>query len=137
MPKSIPTLTPKGWVNTIEEKADAALSYFLTSEYSQSVLYEGEISSLPYLIKEYNKDIQELESQTQEALARLMRRYFGEDAADTRVSVVETEEADDNPGAVRIRFNCTVQEDGQEYTIARRVEFVDGALKEIQEINNG
>lgn len=134
MATKIPTLSSLGWVDTIEEKGDAALSYFITSEYSQSVLYHGRISSLQYLVKEYGNDPVTLQSQVSDVLQGLMRRYFG-DAADTQVTVLE---ADPNkPGQLTIRFRCMIREDGREHSLGRRVEFLDGRLMKIIKENNG
>lgn len=130
----IPTLTSMGWINTIEEKGDAVLSYFITSEYSQSVLYHGSIASLQYLVKTYGADTQALQSNVQSTLDGLIRRHFGDDSV-VNVNVVEPDP--EKPGQLTITFRCVVRENGLEYSLGRRVEYLNSTLVRIAKINNG
>lgn len=131
MPTSIPTLG--GWITTVEKKADYALSCFLTSEYSQSVLYEGNIASLQYLVQRFGDDKVELQANCRDTLQGLMERYFTN--ANVTVKVDETDP--DNPGQLFIQFACMVRDGLNEYNLGRRVQFVNGALQKIIDINNG
>lgn len=134
MGTSVPTLSSLGWIDTIEEKGDYALSYFITSEYSQSVFYHGEISSLQYLVKRYGDDELTLEDEVGTILEGMMRRYFGDDI-DVTVRVLEADP--EIPGKLTIQFSCIVREQGRSYSLGRRVEFLNGKLTKIAKINNG
>lgn len=134
MPTAIPTMSSIGWVSTIEEKGDRAVSYFLTSEYSQSVLYYGNISSLQWLVKTYGHDPIILEREVSEALDGLMARYF-ENRSVTEVRVLE--DSSDTPGKLTIQFSCIVREGNREYSIGRRVQFLNATIIDIAKINNG
>lgn len=134
MTTAIPSLSTQGWVNTIEEKGDLALSYFITTEYSQSMLYAGQLASLPYLVKRYGTDPLALQSEVTSVLDRMIRSYFGE----TVTVVVNVFEADpEKPGQLTIQFRCIIRENGLEYNLGRRVEFLDSKLSNIVNINNG
>lgn len=131
---TVPTLSSQGWVSTIEEKGDRALSYFITSDYSQSVLYQGNVITLQYLIQQHGTSPTTLEREIQRALEETMQGYFGEAAS----VIVQVEEPDpEKPGQLTIHFNCIVREDGREYSLGRRVRFMNSRLLELIKINNG
>ena len=48
--KVLPTLTVDGFVNSVPQTCDYLLAYFFLSQYSQSNLYYGKVSSLAYII---------------------------------------------------------------------------------------
>ena len=133
MSTKIPTLSTIGWVETIEKKGDRVLSYFFTSEYSQSTLYPGKISSLQYLVKEHGQNDVELQSRISDTLDGLLRRYFEQVSVTVRVSNISPEQ----PGKLIIRFRCIIRENGVEYSLGRQVELLDGTLNKISKINNG
>lgn len=130
----VPTLSSIGWVDTIEEKGDHVLSYFITSEYSQSVLYHGKIASLQWLVQRYGKSEVDLEREITDTLDDLMSRYFG-DATEVDVTVAERDA--DQPGKLTIRFQCIIREGSHSVSLGRRVEFLNGKLANIVKINNG
>jgi hypothetical protein len=133
MSTKIPTLSTIGWVDTIEKKGDRALSYFFTSEYSQSTLYPGKIASLQYLVKENGSNVTNLQTQVRDVLDNLLRRYFEQVDVTVRVSNLNPEE----PGKLIIRFRCIIRENGVEYSLGRQVELLNGTLDKIRKINNG
>lgn len=134
MPKSIPSLSSIGWVKSTEEKGDFALSYFITSEYSQSVIYWGNITSLQYLVKEYGNDERTLQTEVSNALSKYLRRYFDDDIS---VFVKVSEPDSTKPGQLAIQLNCIIRENGIEYSLGRRVELLNARVVKIANINNG
>lgn len=134
MGKYVPTLSSMGWVATIEEKGDHALSYFITSEYSQSVLYQGQIASLQYLVKENMGSPIRLEEEVTHALENMMQRYFGDDVT---VTVTVDDPPVDRPNELTIRFACIVRENEREFSLGRRVTLTDSRIVEIAKLNNG
>lgn len=135
MTTAIPTLSSIGWVTTIEEKGDYLLSWFLTSEYSQSVLYHGRVASLQYLIKAHANDPSNLEADIESTLRQVFTAAFGDDTK-VSVSVVE-HDPEQEPGKLTIQLNCMIREDGLDYSLGRRVESLNGKLTKISNINNG
>lgn len=134
MGKHVPTLSSLGWVSTVEQKGDFALSYFITSEYSQSVLYQGNIESLQYLVKMYASDPRKLEEEISNSLEGLMTRYFGESTT-ARVDVQDPDP--DRPQELTIRFWCIVRENEREYSLGRSVLLTDSRITKIAKLNNG
>lgn len=133
MPKAIPTLSSLGWVSSIEQKADFILSYFITSEHSQSYTHWGSVSSLPFLVQRYGDSEVELENKCKEVLTGVMDRTFDQ-VVSTNVSVTT---ADDRSGQLSIHFHCVVNEEGREHSLGRKVKFLNSRLVSIAELNNG
>lgn len=135
MTVSFPTLDSIGWVSTPEETGDRALSYFITSEYSQSVLYHGNIVSLQYLVKKHGHDELTLQSEIATTLDGYLKRYFGENVSvDVRVLEADPQK----PGQLTIHLSCIIRgENGLEYSLGRRVIYLNGKLVKIAELNNG
>lgn len=129
----IPTLSVIGWVKSVEEKADYILSCFITSNFSQSVLYAGNITSLQYLVKKYSGDRLGLETDLKTILENKMNKVF-----DSNASVdVTVEEDEDNINSLSIRFRCIIVEDGKQYAIGKLVQFINSKIVAIAKINNG
>lgn len=134
MPSLIPTLSSAGWIGTIAEKGDYALSCFITSEYSQSVIFAGSIASLQYLVKTHAGDELMLETAAQETLDGLMRRYLG-DNVDVRVRVRDPDP--EQPSMLVIGFSCLIRDNGKEYQLSKEVQLLNGKLLKVIELNNG
>jgi hypothetical protein len=122
-----------GWVESVEETADYLLSCFITSNYSQSVLFSGRITSLQYLVKEYAADPLGLESTLRTLLDEKMSGVFG-NASNV---IVNVEENPDNKRELAIRFRCVITVDHKEYSLGKLVQFIDSKLISISKINNG
>lgn len=132
MGSNIPSLSTAGWIASVGQKAEYVLGCFITSEFSQSTLFFGNITSLPHLIKEYGKDIDELTLKTKEQLTNIFSRYF-----DSNVTVnVKIDPIEDNESQLKIRFSAWVIEDGVEYNVARTIEYLDGTFRRVAETYN-
>ncbi len=53
MVSKIPTLTPKGFVEAIQDKADAIMLNFYVSQYSQTNMFRGANKPLSYLVQQH------------------------------------------------------------------------------------
>jgi hypothetical protein len=131
----IPTLSSIGWVQTPEKKADYILSCFITCNPSQTVLYEGKITSLQYLIKVYANREVELEGKLREVLDTLMSNAFKGDKVYTNVRVDLAEP--DKPTQLSIKFNCTITVAGVTYVIGKLVQVIDSKIQTINQITTG
>jgi len=81
------TLTQNGVLTPGKALMSRLLIYFITSEYSQSVIYHGKISSLKYLLMQYGNDDQKLITEINYALSELYKRYF--DTVDIKADVLK------------------------------------------------
>lgn len=71
-----PTLGPDGYVFSSMKQADYLMAWFLASDYSQSNVHLGKISSFGWLVGQYNNDIARLVEQTQSTLQTYLGRYL-------------------------------------------------------------
>ena len=77
MTKIVPTLTMDGFVSYTPHMLSKLYEYFLTANYSQTVAYYGDISSLDYLVKKNSNNIDELKNDIHDTLNTLLSRYWG------------------------------------------------------------
>lgn len=134
MPIPVPTLSSSGWVVQISEKADKLLSYFFTSEASQSEVFVGSISSLPDIIKKCGHDDLELRSTMERTMRIYLERYFS--AVDIVVTV-ESPEDGSADNRTNVIVHVKVYEEGNAYEVGHLIEVVDSAIQRIILQNNG
>jgi len=113
----LPTLTISGFVfdkNIIMKKL---FEYFITSDYSQSTLYYGKITSLKYCISENRGDTTAIAGSIRFNLQVMYSRYF------ENVEVMVTPRTDyTEAGKNIINFYIDIDatdEDGNEYSLSR------------------
>lgn len=129
----VPTLTSKGWVADAESKADALLSYYFTSQYSQSNLFAGNISSLQYMIQQWGNNPSALQNKLSQALQTYLGRYFDNAAVD--VTVLDPTSQQD--ARLTVRVDAMVTQNGENYSLGRLVSFLNSTIVSIMNINNG
>lgn len=138
----VPTLSGGGWLRGMSERADALVSYFLVSDYSQSLAHLGKVKSLPYYIQQYGKDPAKLKSEAERKLSELLDAYF--ESASVSVTIVEPDmESNQTAGAFKpadgrldLRFNVIVREDGKNYSLGRLVSYMNSTLSRVVDLNN-
>lgn len=129
----IATLGSIGWVDSVPEKGDYAISCFIATNKSQTVEYAGNITSLQYLVKVNAGKPRQLETDIRTALERQMGDYFGTQA----VVDCTVEDNSQNISQLIIRFRCTLTIDGASYVLGRVVQFADSRIVGIAKLNNG
>ena len=95
MAKVVPSLSTQGWLDETKDPTTITsklLSYFVVADHSQSNVYQGNISSLPYLMATYGHDDQSFRRQIESTLATLLGRYFD----NVTVTASTYEEVDEN-----------------------------------------
>ncbi len=132
MSTSIPTLSSIGWVGTPKEKADYALSYFITNNKSSSVLFETQ--SLQYTLKQFANKPVELEGELRTILERIMTATFKGDKVATQV-YVDVKDVN-KPRELSIRFLCTITIRGVDYNVGKLVESIDSKIVAFNTINS-
>lgn len=128
----MPTLTASGWVDNIAEKADSAMAYYFTSDFSQSNVWAGQITSLPYEVQQNNSDPQSLQRVIQQDIKNYLGRYF-----DTVTCNVSTDLPNaDDPTRINVTLNVIVTEGGLNYSLGRLIQTVKGKIVNVANINN-
>lgn len=131
MAKAVPTLSSAGWVRSPSEKADALISHFYESEYSQSYLYQNNVSNLQYLVERYSHDIVSFVQQLRLTLETYLGRHY-----DTANVDVNSDVSENLTGRVNVTVYCTVTEDGKEYSFGRLLMVANSKIEKIINLNN-
>lgn len=114
--RAVPSLSPKGWVRDAQNKADILLTNFYATDQLQSVLFQSQISSLPYIVRKYSHDPTQLCNQLQSALDAYFRRYY--DAVAIEVTTSDTPEQE-LTGRHTYLIYAKVTDQGKEYVLGR------------------
>ncbi|MBH14102.1 MAG: hypothetical protein CMF37_15400 [Leeuwenhoekiella sp.] len=130
--KVLPTLTVDGFVKTVPQTCDYLLAYFFLSQYSQSNMYYGKISSLAYIIQEHGHDEQTMLLRIQSTLTTLFNRYF--DSVEASASIDRDK---DNAAQYEIITNLNVRRGNVSYSVGRQVSLINSVVQKIVELNNG
>lgn len=131
----VPTLTTDGFVDDIGLMSDRLLSYFLVSEYSQSNLYYGKISSLTYLVYKHGNDPDQMNIEIQKTLQGYLERHF--DSVTIKVNITNDAENPDS-GQYGIRLDINVTKGGEKYSMGKEVSVINSKLVSIMDtLNNG
>jgi hypothetical protein len=129
----VPSLDEAGWVNTPLLMGDRLLSYFFIADYSQTELYNGNVSSLPYLITEYQGNLSGLLSGVTATLQTLFSRYFNN-------VIIETNNVPNTTNSSLIGFSIYIAytgTDGVTYTLSNIIEVTNSLISNIINIING
>lgn len=130
--KFYPSLSEDGWVNNSVKIADKLLSDFFISDFSQTYLYSGAVSSFPWIIQNKQGNITETAVLVQSTLNVYFSRYFNN-------VVVESQDqtSADSPskGQITLYVKFT-DDDGIEYVVGKLLEITDMNITKIINLNN-
>jgi len=129
----MPSLSEDGWVDSSIKIADYLLSHFFLSDYSQTYLYTGKISSLPWIIQHTQKNILDTVTLTQSTLNDYFKRYFD----NVEVEVTEVPNAQDISYAQISIYLSFVDKNGIVQTLSKLIGIKDSKIHKIININNG
>lgn len=128
----VSALSLDGWVTSSASKADYLLSHFFLSEYSQTQLYKGNVTSLQYLIQKYQVNPNILERETQATLEGYFSRYFPNVQAE-----VVCEPNTTNSSQINLKIYISIQdESGATLSVGRLVDVLDSKINKIITYNN-
>lgn len=130
--KFYPSLSEDGWVNNSVKIADKLLSDFFISDFSQTYLYSGAVSSFPWIIQNKQGNIAETAALVQKTLNVYFSRYFNN-------VVVESQDqtSADSPSKGQITLYVKFTDDeGIEYVIGKLLEIADMQVSKIINLNN-
>lgn len=132
MPVTVPTLSENGWVTDSQAMTEYLFTYFLLSEYSQTQLYLGSISSFPWILQKYKGNTMELTSALTSALNTYYRRHF------PNVDIEVTEKTIDSESSkAEITIYVKVIDSlGDEFILGRILSIKDSKLNAIIKLSN-
>lgn len=128
----IPSLSSSGWVGSLIEKIDVAMAHFFTTDYNQSVVFAGNVTSFPYINAMYGNDEVQIVDQTRKQLEAFLLRYF--DTATFTVTAKQMPSETDH--RLVLTVSGTVTQDGKEYSVGKSVEVANNRLVQILSLNN-
>lgn len=129
--RTTPTLSGLGWLHNEDtaERADAAMAYAFTSDYSQSVTYAGKITSIQWLISKYSGNSLELQSIMQDTLTKYLKKQF--DGVDLEVKVVA------EGAMLDIRIKGTITNNGKVDGLSYLLTVRNSAVEKVTNTLNG
>lgn len=127
------TLSRKGWLSGIAERADRVLAYYFTSDKSQSQLYHGRIRSLQATVQAHNNNGTRLGQAVEADLTALYTAIF--DGASVNVTVTDT--ATDGSNRYNIAMEVVITEKGTNYQLGAVIQTINGVVQPIISRNNG
>lgn len=129
----LPTLSRKGWLDGVAERADRQLAYYLASNASQTMLYRGNVRSLQATVQAYNNDATRLKSAVESDLTALYLAVF--DAVSVNVTVTDT--ATDGSYRYNIAMDVVLTEAGQNYQLGNVIQTINGVVQPLLSSING
>ena len=125
----VPQLGGAGWISDPAQQLNTMMAYAITSNYSQSTIYKGKVTSIPYILAQYQNNQAELVSHLQSSLTEYFYPVF--DSVTVDVSA-------DLPDARRYNIYITIEvtKDSKVYNLAVTAPVDNGVLaKTLVEIN--
>lgn len=126
----MPSLSTHGWITGMNEKIDRIFSYYVTSQYSQTVYHLGHVRSLQYTVQKYYQDPMRLAKQIKEDLETLLNGYI--DYVDIDVTYKQRETGPE----VDYTINLTLVHAGYRWNGFKSIETNGSIFKVLMDINN-
>jgi len=120
----LPCLSGDSWCTDIRRQISNLFAYALTSNYSQSNIYNGNITSIPYLIAKYQNNQLDMADEMQVALTKYYNRYF----PNTNIQVDYDTPVNDS---YKLYISVTITVNGIVYTLAVVAAVDNGALSKV------
>lgn len=130
MAKVIPSLSELGWITDSRMMLSKILSYYLLTDSSQSVSFQGNLISLPYTYHLHINDPNEMAVTVREDLNTLLGRYFEQYEVITRVKEGL------NKAVTILIYAYIIDDSGTKVSLGRVLEMDTEGLKKAIEINN-
>jgi len=129
----VPTLSTHGYVSDAVTKFDFLISHFYLSDYNQTYLYLGNVSSLPRIIEKNsaNTNSNSILSELRSTLETYLSRYY--DAVNVSAIIRDVKEA---TSGITIDISISITDEGTKYSFTRLLESVNGRVQTVAKINN-
>ncbi len=128
------TLDQDGNINSPSKIADRLMSYFYSSDFSQSTASYGDIISLPAIIQKNSNNPDQVVSDVASGLESLFRPYFDSVSFDVKYE----DDVKESGMNVRSRYNIKVygnmSKDGKDYSLANLLAITNNKLSKVSEL---
>lgn len=132
MKVAIPTLTTSGFVTDPNIIIVKLYEYFLTSDYSQSVIFYNKIASLPYLIHKHGPKLDDLRADVETTLNDLMDNYFNVFDVKVEINEVPHDKKSKHPYTITIELTATV--DNKKYYLNKNLNIKESKILELDKV---
>lgn len=129
----VPSLSEDGWVDADGRQAEYLFSHVFLSDYSQTYIYDDQVTSLAWIIAMHDGDPLMISNTTQSRLETYFSRHFNNVVVET--SIV-TDPDDGNKYTLRIYLSFTGK-DGVDYSLARLAFVENSLIKKVTDLSNG
>lgn len=133
MSNVMPSLSEDSWCFSGVKIADYMLAHFFLSDYSQTYIYFGQVSSLPWIITDNQGNIGATCAATQRTLQTYFSRYFN----NVVVEVSEEPNVDEPSKAQMSIYVKFTEEDGTTQVVGKMLTINDTVIEKIINISNG
>jgi len=126
----LPTLSTSGWLKTPKQIMSKMLVDCLLANYSQSSIFRGNITSIPYLAATYQKNPDLMVAETDIALKKYFERVF------SVVTIEVTHELkNDNVSTYDLYVTVSIVEKGQSHSLATVASVDNGVISLLKTLN--
>lgn len=126
----IASLSEQGWITDNAKILNNIVSYYILTDAAQTLLFEGNLVSLPQTYYNYINDPVSMASAVKSDLDKLISRYFA--IADVNT---EAKQLTDSKYGILL-YAAAVTDDGTRIDLSRVVEISTTGLRKIIEVNN-
>jgi len=132
MARPLMSLSLKGTIHDPQQKADRLMSYYFTTNRSQSNIFRRHMISLPYQIQSRSGDIRAIQKSVESELQTYLSHYFDSVSAHVRSDIPNRED----PGRYNLIVDVILMQDGVSYSLGRLLEVDGSIIKAIIKVNN-
>ena len=129
---AIPTLTTSGFITDPNIILVKIYEYFLTSDYSQSVIFYNKIASLPYLIHKHGPKLDDLKVDIEATLSSVMDNYF--DNYEVNVEITNTPHGEHNKKPYLLTIELTAIVGEKKYYLNKNLNIKESKILELDKI---
>ena len=126
----IGSLSDQGWISDPHAILNYLMSYYLLSDVGQTLLFQGNITSLPYTYHLYINEPEKMATAVNSDLTTLLIRHFTQ--ADVRCQAKKIE---GSHYAILVHATA-VTDEGERIELARVMEISTANLRKITQTNN-
>jgi hypothetical protein len=125
----IPILGSEGWVTDPQHKLTCMLAHALVSDYSQTTIYAGKVTSLAYIIATHQTD----QTEMADVMESTLREYYSRVFLVSDISVMYSDVIDQK---YKLYISVSVIANGETYSLSVACDVDNGTLSHVLKIVN-